>query len=117
MFSNEARIRFCFLSRFSRASVQTVLPPYKKFRAPRLCSSFDDQIKELERRKAMAQEKAQGCRGRKRVAEEQLHHLKGTCEKAKVSFSGTLGLNVCIFCRCSLYLNVRIIADLTVTWL
>ncbi|XAR56052.1 hypothetical protein NMG60_11036347 [Bertholletia excelsa] len=55
---------------FSRGSAQTILPPNKKARTSRLCGSYDEQIKILERDALNAQEQAQQLRGKKRNAEE-----------------------------------------------
>nr|XP_048325795.1 structural maintenance of chromosomes protein 6B isoform X2 [Ziziphus jujuba var. spinosa] len=68
---------------FSRASVQTILPPNKKIRAPRLCSSFNDQIKNHERNASNVQEEAQQFRRRKREAEEKLQNLQDKIKSVK----------------------------------
>ncbi|XP_062153767.1 structural maintenance of chromosomes protein 6B-like isoform X1 [Alnus glutinosa] len=68
---------------FSRGSVQTTLPPNKKQRSGRLCSSFDDQIKDLQRDESNLREEAQQCRRRKRDAEESLQDLQETLRSIK----------------------------------
>ena len=40
-------VAFDLLSRFSRGSVQTILPPFKNGRAGRLCSSLEKRIADL----------------------------------------------------------------------
>lgn len=76
-----------FLHRFSRGSVQTILPPVKRPRSGRLCSSFDDQIKSLEKDTSNMKEEAEQCRKRKRAAEEQLRGLEENLSNAKVFYS------------------------------
>ncbi|XP_044506156.1 structural maintenance of chromosomes protein 6B [Mangifera indica] len=70
---------------FSRGSVQTILPSNKKLRTGRLCSSYDEKIKDLEREASNVQEEAQQCRRRKRDSEEKLqdlqHHLQSVKRK------------------------------------
>lgn len=73
-----------FLSRFSRGSVQTTLPPNKKQRSGRLCSSFDDQIMDLQRDESNINEEAQQRKRRKRDAEESMHGLQGHLRSVKV---------------------------------
>ncbi|XP_062092192.1 structural maintenance of chromosomes protein 6A [Humulus lupulus] len=68
---------------FSRASVETILPPNKSTRPPRLCSSYDEQIKIFERDILDVQEIAQDCMGRKRQAERQLEHLQESIQSVK----------------------------------
>ncbi|KAL7001725.1 Structural maintenance of chromosomes protein 6B [Sarracenia purpurea var. burkii] len=68
---------------FSRASAQTILPPNKRARTSRLCGSYDDQIKNLERDALNAQEQAQLCRGKKRNVEEALQELTNKHQSAK----------------------------------
>ncbi|KAF7146871.1 hypothetical protein RHSIM_Rhsim03G0166000 [Rhododendron simsii] len=68
---------------FSRANAQTILPPNKKGRASRLCGSYDNQIKNLERDALSAQEQAQQCRGKKRKVEEGLQDLNNKLQSAK----------------------------------
>ncbi|XP_022990861.1 structural maintenance of chromosomes protein 6B-like isoform X2 [Cucurbita maxima] len=68
---------------FSRGSVQTILPPVKRPRSGRLCSSFDDQIKSLEKDTSNMKEEAEQCRKRKRAAEEQLRGLEENLSNAK----------------------------------
>lgn len=73
-----------FLPRFSRGSVQTVLPPNKKLRAGRLCGSFDDQIRNLDQSKSNVQKEADQCRKRKRDSEASLQHLQHGLKIMKV---------------------------------
>lgn len=68
---------------FSRGSVQTILPPNKKARTGRLCSSFDDQIKDLERNSSDVEEQIQLGQRRKRVAEEEIAHLNEKLQNVK----------------------------------
>jgi hypothetical protein len=77
-------VYYRFLSRFSRGSVQTTLPPNKKQRSGRLCSSFDDQIKDLQRDASNVKEEAQQRRRRKRDAEESLQGLQEYLQSVKV---------------------------------
>lgn len=76
--------------RFSRGSAQTILPPNKNLRAGRLCSSFDNEIKYLERDALEAKEKAQKGRGVKRAKEEELRNLQNMLSSVKVSIPLTL---------------------------
>ncbi|EXC13936.1 hypothetical protein L484_006634 [Morus notabilis] len=70
---------------FSRASVQTILPPppRRTSRAPRLCSSFDEQIMNFEREASEVRQEAQECRRMKRDAEEQLQRLQDSVRSVK----------------------------------
>ncbi|KAA8539789.1 hypothetical protein F0562_026481 [Nyssa sinensis] len=68
---------------FSRGSAQTILPPNKKARTNRLCGSYDEQIKNLERDALNVQEQAQEGRGKKRNVEEGLQGLKVELQSAK----------------------------------
>lgn len=61
---------------FSRGSVQTILPLNRRLRTGRLCSSYDEKIKDLERVALRVQEEAQQCRKRKRDSEERLQDLQ-----------------------------------------
>lgn len=70
--------------RFSRGSVQTILPANKKIRTGRLCSSYDEKIKDLERDALSVQEEAQQCRKRKRDSEERLQDLQQHIHSVKV---------------------------------
>ncbi|KAF7836353.1 structural maintenance of chromosomes protein 6B [Senna tora] len=74
---------------FSRGSVQTVLPPNKRQRTSRLCSSFDNQINVLENDATREQEAASHLKRSKREAEEKLEdldrklrHVKRLCSNA-----------------------------------
>ncbi|XP_057952688.1 structural maintenance of chromosomes protein 6B-like isoform X2 [Malania oleifera] len=68
---------------FSRGSVQTVLPPNKRIRTGRLCRSFDEQIKSLEKDTANAKEQAQQCRQRKRAADEEVKVVQDKLQNVK----------------------------------
>ncbi|WCJ36463.1 structural maintenance of chromosomes 6A [Euphorbia peplus] len=68
---------------FSRGSVQTVLPPNKKIRTGRLCSSYDEQIKKLEQEASVAVRNSEELRKRKRDAESYMNDLKGELRDAK----------------------------------
>ncbi|CAO2839084.1 unnamed protein product [Amaranthus hypochondriacus] len=68
---------------FSRGSVQTVLPPNRNARTGRLCNSYDDQIKDLERDAAFMQEQSQKTRQKKRAAEEEVQHLQDKLQNVK----------------------------------
>ncbi|KAG8381534.1 hypothetical protein BUALT_Bualt06G0131700 [Buddleja alternifolia] len=68
---------------FSRGSAQTILPPSKNLRAGRLCGSFDNQLKDLERDALEAKEYAQQGRGVKREREEELRNLQNILSSVK----------------------------------
>ncbi|KAJ9678693.1 hypothetical protein PVL29_020777 [Vitis rotundifolia] len=68
---------------FSRGSVQTILPPNKKARTGRLCSSFDSQIKDLERYALDIQEHGQEVKRKKSNAEEELQDLQDKLQSIK----------------------------------
>ncbi|KAI9101480.1 hypothetical protein K1719_023962 [Acacia pycnantha] len=68
---------------FSRRSVQTVLPPNKRQRTSRLCSSFDNQINVLEADASCEQEAANLLKRSKREAEEKLEDLNGRLRHVK----------------------------------
>ncbi|KAK3009523.1 hypothetical protein RJ639_013924 [Escallonia herrerae] len=68
---------------FSRGSAQTILPPNRNVRAGRLCSSYDDQIKNLERDLLDIQAQAQRGHGKKRNAEEGLRSIQDKLQGAK----------------------------------
>ncbi|XP_065871539.1 structural maintenance of chromosomes protein 6B-like isoform X2 [Euphorbia lathyris] len=68
---------------FSRGSVQTVLPPNKKLRTGRLCSSYDEQIKDLEQQASSAERNSEGLRKRKRDVESYMNDLQGELKNAK----------------------------------
>ncbi|KAK9095454.1 hypothetical protein Scep_026923 [Stephania cephalantha] len=61
---------------FSRGSVETVLPPFKKMRTGRLCQSFDDQIQSFQKEASELQEVARQGRGKKRNAEDSIQQLR-----------------------------------------
>ncbi|KAK4570872.1 hypothetical protein RGQ29_029649 [Quercus rubra] len=68
---------------FSRGSVQTILPPNRKLRRGRLCSSFDGQINDLQRDASHVNEEAQQRRRRKRDAEGRLQDLQEDLQSVK----------------------------------
>lgn len=68
---------------FSRGSVQTTLPPNRRIRSGRLCSSVDDQIYRLENDSSRVHEVIREKRGRKREAEIALRDLEATLQSVK----------------------------------
>ncbi|RWR86686.1 structural maintenance of chromosomes protein 6B-like protein isoform X1 [Cinnamomum micranthum f. kanehirae] len=68
---------------FSRGSVETVLPPNKRIRTGRLCSSIDDQINCLEKDASKAQEFVQQSKGRKRNVDESHRELQENLRSIK----------------------------------
>ncbi|XP_027103971.1 structural maintenance of chromosomes protein 6B-like isoform X1 [Coffea arabica] len=68
---------------FSRGPAQTILPPNRKLRAVRLCGSYENQIKELERDALYNEQEAKEGRAMKRNREEELHSLQGNLGSAK----------------------------------
>ncbi|XP_073129869.1 structural maintenance of chromosomes protein 6B isoform X2 [Henckelia pumila] len=68
---------------FSRGSAQTILPPNKNIRAGRLCGSFDNQIKHLEKDALEAKEHIQQGRGIKRSKETELKNLRDKLSSLK----------------------------------
>ncbi|KZV51907.1 structural maintenance of chromosomes protein 6B-like [Dorcoceras hygrometricum] len=68
---------------FSRGSAQTILPANKNIRAGRLCGSFDNQIKNLEKVALDAKEQIQQCRGVKRGKEAELRNLQDKLSSLK----------------------------------
>ncbi|KAF4372089.1 hypothetical protein F8388_000305 [Cannabis sativa] len=68
---------------FSRASVETILPPNKSTRPPRLCSSYDEQIKNFQSHALDVQKIAQECMGRKRQAEREVEDLHESIRNIK----------------------------------
>lgn len=68
---------------FSRASVQTILPPNKRARTGRLCGSFDDQIANLESNKLQTQDRFEERRDRKRKMETECRELDGKLRDIK----------------------------------
>ncbi|MQM03168.1 hypothetical protein Taro_035941, partial [Colocasia esculenta] len=61
---------------FFRGSVQTILPPNKRIRAGRLCSSIDDQISRYEKEAMDAEELVHQAKVRKRDFDEQARELE-----------------------------------------
>lgn len=72
------------IPRFSRGSVQTILPLNRRLRTGRLCGSYDEKIKDLERAALHVQEEAQQCRKRKRDSEERHQDLQQHQQNVKV---------------------------------
>ncbi|XP_052174128.1 structural maintenance of chromosomes protein 6B-like isoform X2 [Diospyros lotus] len=70
---------------FSRGSAQTILPPNKRARTSRLCGSYDDQIKNLERDALNAKEHTEQARRRKRETEEGFQELNNKFQSVKES--------------------------------
>ncbi|KAJ9546237.1 hypothetical protein OSB04_025944 [Centaurea solstitialis] len=68
---------------FSRGSAQTILPPNKNARTGRLCSSYDEEIKQFEREAIHMQEQAQQAQGKKRSFSERLQNLQDELQTAK----------------------------------
>lgn len=68
---------------FSRRSAQTTLPPNRNARTGRLCSSYDDQIKSLEKDALRIQEEVQQVKGKKRYLEETHCNLRENFQLAK----------------------------------
>lgn len=68
---------------FFRGSAQTILPPNKNARSGRLCSSYDDQIKNYELEAVNIQEQTQQCRGKKRDAEKGIQSLQDKLQSVK----------------------------------
>lgn len=68
---------------FSRGSVQTVLPPNKKLKTGRLCSSYDDQIRELNHQKSSVQTQVQESHKRKRAYESKVQDLQRSLKDVK----------------------------------
>ncbi|XP_077235428.1 P-loop containing nucleoside triphosphate hydrolases superfamily protein isoform X2 [Tasmannia lanceolata] len=68
---------------FSRGSVQTVLPPSKKIRTARLCSSIEDEINSFKKEASKVQELAQQGGRKKRDAEEALQDLQSRVQNVK----------------------------------
>ncbi|CAH2073623.1 unnamed protein product [Thlaspi arvense] len=68
---------------FSRGPVQTTLPPPRSPRPPRLCASFDEQIKDLEIEASKVQSEIHECRRQKREAEVNLEDLESKKRRLK----------------------------------
>ncbi|KAH7659441.1 P-loop containing nucleoside triphosphate hydrolase protein [Dioscorea alata] len=68
---------------FYRGSVQTTLPPNKRAKAGRLCSSIDDQLYEIEREASKVQELIQEGKGRKRISERSVEDLEARMHSVK----------------------------------
>lgn len=72
--------------RFSRGSVQTILPLNQRTRTGRLCSSYENQIKDLEKESLYMKEQFQKGHQMKRVAEVEVQDLQQKFQDAKVIF-------------------------------
>ncbi|KAJ4830375.1 Structural maintenance of chromosomes protein 6B [Turnera subulata] len=68
---------------FSRGSVQTVLPPLKKLKTGRLCSSYDVRIRDLNQQKSNVQTEVEESRKRKRAYEAEIQDLQHSLKAAK----------------------------------
>ncbi|WOG95157.1 hypothetical protein DCAR_0414460 [Daucus carota subsp. sativus] len=68
---------------FSRRSAQTTLPPNRNVRTGRLCSSFDDQIKNLENDASHIQEEVRQAREKRKRLEDGHHNLRDEFQLAK----------------------------------
>ncbi|XP_031393668.1 structural maintenance of chromosomes protein 6B isoform X2 [Punica granatum] len=68
---------------FSRNGVETILPPIRNRRSGRLCSSFDDQIADLEKEARRATELAGKQKMRKREADATLNNLRNNLHNLK----------------------------------
>ncbi|KAL9685215.1 hypothetical protein QQ045_022663 [Rhodiola kirilowii] len=68
---------------FSRASVQTILPPNKRARTGRLCGSYDHQIADLEANKLKTQDQLEESRDKKRKMEKECRDLDGKLRDIK----------------------------------
>lgn len=73
--------------RFSRRSAQTTLPPNRNVRTGRLCSSFDDQIKNLENDASHIQEEVRQAREKRKRLEDGHRNLRDEFQLAKVKSS------------------------------
>ncbi|CAI9768234.1 unnamed protein product [Fraxinus pennsylvanica] len=81
--SSAQTILMVLLRRFSRGSAQTILPPSKNARGGRLCGSYDNQLKNLEKDALKIKEHAQQGRGIKRNKEEELSSIQDKLHNAK----------------------------------
>ncbi|KNA17825.1 hypothetical protein SOVF_076440 [Spinacia oleracea] len=68
---------------FSRGSVQTILPLNQRTRTGRLCSSYENQIKDLEKESLYMKEQFQKGHQMKRVAEVEVQDLQQKFQDAK----------------------------------
>ena len=75
---------YCLL-RFSRGSVQTILPSIKKLSIGHHCGSFGDQIKEFERHAANVQLEIERFKSRKRESEKKLQDFGSRLDNVKVT--------------------------------
>lgn len=71
--------------RFSRKSVQTILPPVRHVRTVRLCNSFDGQIEDLEKEERQTKELADQRKVTKREADSKLNDLQNDLHSLKVT--------------------------------
>jgi hypothetical protein len=75
-----------FFPRFSRGSVQTILPPYKNRRAGRLCSSVGEKIAELiNEANGIEKIKSEKSAQRKKLVSDQ-QNLEQNIRSLKVKF-------------------------------
>ena len=75
---------YCLL-RFSRGSVQTILPSNKKLSIGHHCGSFGDQIKEFERHASNVQLEIERFKSRKRESEKKLQDFGSKLDNVKVT--------------------------------
>lgn len=64
--------------------MQTTLPPNKRAKTGRLCSSIDDQLYEIEMEASKVQELIQEGKGRKRISERSVEDLEARMHSVKV---------------------------------
>lgn len=72
--------------RFSRGSVQTILPPSRKGRAGRLCTSLGERITEMEKEATEIERIVREKRGQKRKLDNDQNYLKRNISNLKVKF-------------------------------
>lgn len=71
--------------------MQTILPLKKNLRTGRLCSSYDELIKDLENEALAVQQEAEGCRKRKRELEGELQGVQHRLQSVKVIVECLIG--------------------------
>jgi len=81
---------FLWFVRFCRGSVQTTLPPNRKSRGGRLCSSIEEEISDIGKEISKVQVLIQEGRGRKRSAQEAVRDLEGRVQTVKVRIINTI---------------------------
>ncbi|KAJ3693422.1 hypothetical protein LUZ60_008902 [Juncus effusus] len=68
---------------FYRGSVQTTLPPNRRGRAGRLCSSLEDKINDVQEETSKMQQVVQEFRGKKRTSDEERRKLESKLQSIK----------------------------------